>query len=68
MYKTAKSINGRPLLPPGTFVPKCKDNGDFEETQCHGSTGYCWCVDNDGKKLPGTSHRFKKPQCARSEC
>lgn len=30
--------------PPGTFVPSCKPDGSFNETQCHGSVGECWCV------------------------
>eukprot|EP00794_Sanderia_malayensis_P014103 gene14103-15576_t len=65
VFENAPVVNGKRLLPPGAFVPKCKDNGDFEETQCHGSTGYCWCVDKDGSKLQATSRRFEKPQCER---
>ena len=28
----------------GTFIPHCLDDGSFAPIQCHGSTGYCWCV------------------------
>ena len=29
----------------GAFVPQCEADGSFSQIQCHGSTGYCWCVD-----------------------
>ncbi len=67
LLNTAPIINGKPLVLPGAFMPQCKENGDFEETQCHGSTGYCWCVDELGNKIEGTSIRFKKPECKRSK-
>ena len=38
----------------GIFVPRCKLDGRYEEVQCQGSSGECWCVDQDGKELPGT--------------
>jgi len=34
----------------GCFIVKCNKNGSFKSMQCHGSTGYCWCVDAKGKK------------------
>uniref|UniRef100_A0A8C9UKP6 Nidogen 1 n=1 Tax=Spermophilus dauricus TaxID=99837 RepID=A0A8C9UKP6_SPEDA len=40
----------RPRLP-GLFVPECDEHGHYAPTQCHGSTGYCWCVDRDGREL-----------------
>ena len=48
----------------GAFVPKCKENGEFEEKQCWGSTGYCWCVDEDGNEIPGTKIRGS-PECSK---
>ena len=53
----------RPLL--GAFIPQCKDDGSYEEAQCHGSTGYCWCVDEDGNKKEGTEVRFERPRCSK---
>ena len=38
----------------GVLVPRCKLDGQYEEVQCQGSTGECWCVDKDGKELPET--------------
>uniref|UniRef100_A0A482ZDX7 U33-Liphistoxin-Lm1a_1 n=1 Tax=Liphistius malayanus TaxID=1203467 RepID=A0A482ZDX7_9ARAC len=29
----------------GAFRPQCEEDGKFKLTQCHGSTGHCWCVD-----------------------
>ncbi|XP_058165485.1 nidogen-1 [Dasypus novemcinctus] len=43
--------------PPGLFVPECDELGNYVPTQCHGSTGQCWCVDRDGRELEGTRTR-----------
>ncbi|KAI4529445.1 hypothetical protein MG293_020693, partial [Ovis ammon polii] len=40
--------------PPGLFVPECDEQGHYVPTQCHSSTGYCWCVDRDGQEVEGT--------------
>ncbi|XP_040092242.1 nidogen-1 [Oryx dammah] len=40
--------------PPGLFVPECDEQGHYMPTQCHSSTGYCWCVDRDGQEVEGT--------------
>ena len=39
----------------GAFIPQCKSDGNYEEKQCDGSTGYCWCVESEsGKYVDGT--------------
>ncbi|XP_038151840.1 nidogen-2 isoform X8 [Cyprinodon tularosa] len=38
----------------GAYVPQCDENGQYRPLQCHGSTGYCWCVDSRGEERPGT--------------
>lgn len=40
---------------PGEFVPACEEDGSYSTIQCWGSTGYCWCVDEIGLEIPGTS-------------
>ncbi|KAH0520035.1 Nidogen-2 [Microtus ochrogaster] len=35
-------------------IPQCDDQGNFMPLQCHGSTGFCWCVDQKGHEVPGT--------------
>ena len=50
---SSKAANSRPLL--GAFTPQCEETGDYKNKQCHGSTGYCWCVDTkNGKEIEGT--------------
>ena len=44
------------------FVPSCKVTGDYEEIQCHGSTGFCWCVDKFGNEMEGT-RTSRQPNC-----
>ncbi|XP_054619388.1 nidogen-2 [Dunckerocampus dactyliophorus] len=46
------SPEGYPLV--GAFVPQCDANGQYAPQQCHGSTGYCWCVDDRGQEREGT--------------
>ena len=35
----------------GTYIAQCKADGSWESKQCHGSTGFCWCVDAEGRRL-----------------
>ena len=39
----------------GCFIPQCTDDCNWEPMQCWGSTGYCWCVNENGDEIPGTS-------------
>ena len=39
----------------GEYIPQCEEDGSFASTQCWASTGFCWCVDEDGMEIPGTS-------------
>ena len=48
----------------GAYVPQCNEDGSFKSEQCWGSTGYCWCVDEYGKEMPGTRIRGK-PDCSK---
>lgn len=51
-------------LPPELFVPECDEHGHYAPTQCHGRSGYCWCVDRDGRELEGTRTRpGMRPPC-----
>ena len=38
----------------GEFVPQCEEDGSYSPMQCWASTGYCWCVDENGEEIPGT--------------
>ena len=39
----------------GCYIPQCNDDCNWEPMQCWSSTGYCWCVDEDGLEIPDTS-------------
>ncbi|XP_052276093.1 SPARC-related modular calcium-binding protein 1-like isoform X4 [Dreissena polymorpha] len=48
----------------GIFLPRCTPEGKWTQAQCHNSTGYCWCVDeNTGKPIGGTSTQDTRPSC-----
>ncbi|KAL8185858.1 UNVERIFIED_CONTAM: Nidogen-1, partial [Gekko kuhli] len=40
--------------PAGQFIPQCDVYGNYLPTQCHSSSGYCWCVDREGNEIDGT--------------
>ncbi|XP_007899535.2 testican-1 isoform X1 [Callorhinchus milii] len=50
--KIQKQRRGKLLL--GSFVPRCNEEGYYKATQCHGSTGQCWCVDKYGNEIAGS--------------
>ena len=39
----------------GCYIPQCTENCNWEPMQCWSSTGYCWCVDENGEEIEGTS-------------
>jgi len=41
-----------PIL--GFWRVKCEKDGSFKASQCHPSTGQCWCVDENGMEERGT--------------
>ncbi|XP_056626375.1 CD74 molecule, major histocompatibility complex, class II invariant chain a [Triplophysa dalaica] len=47
---------------PGFYRPQCDEQGNFLPMQCWHSTGYCWCVDNNGNEIKGTRTRGR-PTC-----
>ncbi|XP_069117953.1 SPARC-related modular calcium-binding protein 1-like isoform X8 [Argopecten irradians] len=48
----------------GTFIPACTDEGKWSRAQCHKSSQFCWCVDeNTGSPIPGTSTHKIQPDC-----
>uniref|UniRef100_A0AAZ1XCX3 Thyroglobulin type-1 domain-containing protein n=1 Tax=Oreochromis aureus TaxID=47969 RepID=A0AAZ1XCX3_OREAU len=46
------SADGYPIT--GVYKPQCDAEGQYLPQQCHGSTGYCWCVDSRGEERAGT--------------
>jgi len=39
----------------GCYIPQCTLDCEWEPMQCWSSTGYCWCVDENGIEIEGTS-------------
>lgn len=48
------ALGPRGPRPISQFIPQCDIYGNYLPTQCHPSTGYCWCVDRDGNEMDGT--------------
>ncbi|KAK7878955.1 hypothetical protein WMY93_034201, partial [Mugilogobius chulae] len=46
-----------------TFEPQCDSRGEWIPTQCHLNSGQCWCVDENGRYLPGSLTNGRAPQC-----
>ncbi|KAM5235202.1 nidogen-1 [Ctenodactylus gundi] len=64
ILSTLGAADGQRPRPPGLFVPECDEHGHYVPVQCHGSTGYCWCVDRDGRELEGTRTKpGMRPPC-----
>ncbi|XP_014375969.1 nidogen-2 [Alligator sinensis] len=46
------------------YVPQCDTAGSFSPLQCHGNSGFCWCVDEHGREIHGTrSEPGTAPPC-----
>lgn len=45
------------------YVAQCNEDGSYSPVQCHLSFGYCWCVNEEGKPVPGTAIRHQRPTC-----
>lgn len=45
----------------GVFVPDCESDGSYNPVQCLRTEGPCWCVDENGKEVPGTRNENGKP-------
>uniref|UniRef100_A0A803VL40 Thyroglobulin n=1 Tax=Ficedula albicollis TaxID=59894 RepID=A0A803VL40_FICAL len=55
-------------LPAGSdlFIPSCTEDGDFLPLQCYGTN--CFCVDLNGKTVPGIRGKAGKPMQCPSAC
>lgn len=57
LTKCQEEVSRIPDVHPGSFRPKCDENGNYMPLQCYGSTGYCWCVYPNGTEVPHTRSR-----------
>uniref|UniRef100_A0A8C0EQJ8 Thyroglobulin n=1 Tax=Bubo bubo TaxID=30461 RepID=A0A8C0EQJ8_BUBBB len=60
--------NLKQSLPAGSdiFIPSCTKDGDFLPLQCYGTN--CFCVDLNGKTIPGIRGKAGKPMQCPSTC
>ncbi|KFO85123.1 Thyroglobulin, partial [Buceros rhinoceros silvestris] len=60
--------NVKQSLPAGSdlFIPSCTEDGDFLPLQCYGTN--CFCVDLDGRTIPGERGKAGKPMQCPSAC
>ncbi|NWX34409.1 THYG protein, partial [Notiomystis cincta] len=60
--------NLRQSLPAGSdlFIPSCTEDGDFLPLQCYGTN--CFCVDLNGKTIPGIKGKAGTPMQCPSAC
>uniref|UniRef100_A0A8C3DMA2 Thyroglobulin n=1 Tax=Corvus moneduloides TaxID=1196302 RepID=A0A8C3DMA2_CORMO len=60
--------NLKQSLPAGSdlFIPSCTEDGDFLPLQCYGTN--CFCVDLNGKTVPGIRGKAGKPMQCPSAC
>lgn len=35
----------------GEYIPQRDSNGKLLSKQCHGSTGFCWCINEKGERF-----------------
>ncbi|XP_004620647.1 HLA class II histocompatibility antigen gamma chain [Sorex araneus] len=63
LTKCQEEVSRVPAVHPGSFRPKCDENGNYLPLQCYGSIGYCWCVFPNGTEVPNTRRRGH-PNCS----
>lgn len=49
----------------GSYKPQCDEQGHYKPLQCWHATGYCWCVDQTGAPIEGTTMRGR-PDCQKA--
>ncbi|XP_036063969.1 thyroglobulin isoform X1 [Onychomys torridus] len=55
------------FLKQAEYVPQCSEDGSFQTVQCQNDGQSCWCVDVDGREVPG-SRQLGRPTACLSFC
>nr|XP_058899033.1 thyroglobulin isoform X16 [Kogia breviceps] len=45
------------------YIPQCSEDGSFQTVQCGKDGGSCWCVDADGREVPGSRQPGRPASC-----
>lgn len=56
---------GRAGYASNVFLPQCQSDGSYSPLQCHDLSGYCWCVTPQGRQVPHTAVKGRRPNCTR---
>uniref|UniRef100_A0A8C5YWL3 Thyroglobulin n=1 Tax=Marmota marmota marmota TaxID=9994 RepID=A0A8C5YWL3_MARMA len=49
-----------------SYLPQCRDSGDYSPVQCDLQQVQCWCVDAEGMEVYGTRQLGRPTRCPRS--
>jgi hypothetical protein len=47
-----------------SYIPRCHRDGHYQTVQCQ-TEGMCWCVDAQGREVPGTRQQGQPPSCGK---
>ncbi|XP_055482670.1 thyroglobulin isoform X1 [Psammomys obesus] len=53
----------RAFLKQADYVPQCSEDGSFQTIQCQNDGQSCWCVDADGREVPGSRQQGRPTAC-----
>ncbi|KAB0362954.1 hypothetical protein FD754_007110 [Muntiacus muntjak] len=53
----------RAFLKREDYVPQCAEDGSFQTIQCGKDGASCWCVDADGREVPGSQQPGRPVAC-----
>nr|XP_021510792.1 thyroglobulin [Meriones unguiculatus] len=53
----------RAFLKQADYVPQCSEDGSFQTIQCKNDGQSCWCVDADGREVPGSRQQGRPTAC-----
>ncbi|KAM4865279.1 thyroglobulin [Thomomys bottae] len=45
------------------YIPQCAEDGSFQNVQCQNDGRSCWCVDANGKEVPGSRQQGRPVAC-----
>ncbi|KAB0371896.1 hypothetical protein FD755_016834 [Muntiacus reevesi] len=53
----------RAFLKREDYIPQCAEDGSFQTIQCGKDGASCWCVDADGREVPGSQQPGRPVAC-----
>nr|AIY27452.1 thyroglobulin [Fukomys anselli] len=53
----------RAFLQQMNYIPQCSEDGSFQTIQCLNDGRFCWCVDSDGREVPGSRQPGRPTAC-----